>query len=77
MGRGGYDTTDPGEKRSIMGDAALYWNTQHRKKREEAATMIAAEDVEQRLIKNKKSRGIMAAKKAAKKVAVKSEPADR
>ncbi|KAJ4341306.1 hypothetical protein N0V95_007254 [Ascochyta clinopodiicola] len=76
MGRGGYDTTEPGGKKSSMGDAALYWNTQDRKKREEHVAMTAAEDAEQKLIKNKKSRGIMAAKKAANE-AVKSEPADR
>ncbi|KAF9694726.1 hypothetical protein EKO04_007397 [Ascochyta lentis] len=76
MGRGGYDTTQPGEKKSSMGDAALYWINQDRKKREEAAAVSAAEDAEKKLIKSKKSRGIMAAKKAAKQAAVESEPAD-
>ncbi|KAF2631111.1 hypothetical protein BU25DRAFT_455439 [Macroventuria anomochaeta] len=76
MGRGGYDVTDANKKKSSAAAEVLNWEGRNRKNREDAAAVKANEDAVEKLIRGKKSRGIMAARRAEKKAGARSEPAD-
>ncbi|KAJ4317217.1 ndufs4 NADH dehydrogenase Fe-S protein subunit [Neodidymelliopsis sp. IMI 364377] len=76
MGRSGYDLTDPGRDKSSAAAITLRWHEEKTAKEAHVATLQAAEDAQQKLIRSKRSRGIMVAKKAAKEAEIKSGPAD-
>ncbi|KAF2994490.1 hypothetical protein E8E13_001968 [Curvularia kusanoi] len=66
MGRGAYDLTDPGKPKSAMAEVVLRWEDDNKEHREEETSIAAAAAYELKLIRNKKSRGIVAAKNLAK-----------